>query len=180
MKLAAAINVAWKARGLDEDTARDAYERITGKRRLTLMSDSEQRAVLASFNASPAPANRPTRRKGLKGPYAAKLQALWISGWNLGIVRDNRDSAMLAFVARQTGIENTAFLRSAADARKAVEALKTWLARAGGVDWGQFADPQDCVLAAQGRLVGAVAAAPLGADKVHFMNLLGERIRAGS
>lgn len=174
MKLTAAINVAWKARGLDEDTARDVYERVTGKRRLTLMTDSEQRAVLTSLNASPTPA----RKKGLSGPYAGKLQALWISGWNLGVVHVRTDDAMLSFVKRQTGIEHTRFLRDAPDARKAVEALKSWLARQGGVNWGEYTDPQDCVVEAQRRKLGAEAPAPIGASKTDYMNLLGERIRA--
>jgi hypothetical protein len=174
MKLTAAINVAWKARGLDEDTARDVYERVTGKRRLTLMTETEQRAVLASLNSSAAP----TRKRGLSGPYAAKLQALWISGWNLGVVHVRTDDAMLSFVKRQTGIEHTRFLRDAADARKAVEALKGWLERSGGVNWGEFLHPQDCVVEAQRRKLGAEAPAPIGASKTEYMNLLGERIRA--
>tara|TARA_R110002124_G_scaffold284368_1_gene461528 strand:- start:42898 stop:43515 length:618 start_codon:yes stop_codon:yes gene_type:complete len=132
MKTTAAINVAWKAQGLDEDTARDVYERVTGKRRLTLMTSTEQRAVLAEFNGTPGGA----RAKGLTGPYAKKLQALWIAGWNLGIVQDRRDSAMLSFIKRQTGLESTRFLRDATDAQRVVEALKAWLARMGGVEWG--------------------------------------------
>lgn len=190
MKTTAAINVAWKARGLDEDTARDVYERVTGKRRLTLMTSTEQQAVLAEFNGTPVAA----RAKGLTGPYAKKLQALWIAGWNLGIVHDRRDSAMLSFIKRQTGIEHTAFLRAAADARKAVEALKGWLTRAGGVDWSAFSDPQDCVIAAQSKALGrsrdsigynasgiTSAAGAKAADtiaKVALMQLLGEQIRA--
>jgi len=150
MKTTAAINVAWKARGLDEDTARDLYERVTGKRRLTLMDSSELHAVLVAINATPVAA----RNKGLTGPYAKKLQALWIAGWNLGIVRDRTDAAMLAFIKRQTGIEHTAFLRDAADARKAVEALKSWLTRAGGVSWGS-SNGRDYLQHDQGKIAWA-------------------------
>lgn len=73
----------------------------------------------------------------MDGPYAPKLRALWIAGWNLGVVRDRRDPALLAFVKRQTGLEAVRFLHDAEDAMKAIEALKTWLTRDGGVDWGK-------------------------------------------
>jgi hypothetical protein len=39
-------------------------------------------------------------------------------------------------VKRQTGLDHTRFLRDPQDARKAVEALKGWMAREGGVVWG--------------------------------------------
>lgn len=69
------------------------------------------------------------------GKYAGKLRALWISAWNLGIVRSRDDKAMLAFVARQTKLSHTRFLTDPADARKAIEALKSWIAREAGVEW---------------------------------------------
>ncbi|BAF88132.1 Mu-like prophage protein gp16 [Azorhizobium caulinodans ORS 571] len=78
------------------------------------------------------------RAKGaadLAGPYAAKLRALWLSGWHLGVVRDRTDTALLAFLERQTGLEHTRFLSDAASARRVIEALKAWLAREGGVEW---------------------------------------------
>ena len=74
-------------------------------------------------------------RAAMGGPFAKVLQALWIAGWNLGLVRDRTDAALLTFVTRQTGIENTRFLIAAQDSAKAVEALKAWLARDGGVVW---------------------------------------------
>ena len=97
-------------------------------------------------------------RAGLTGPYAKALQALWIAGWNLGLVRDRRDSALLAFVTRQTGIEHTRFLIAQADAAKAVEALKAWLARDGGVVW-----PKGDAPLARKRAVALAIAARLGA-----------------
>ncbi|MER9851786.1 regulatory protein GemA [Mesorhizobium sp. M0106] len=127
----AAIHVANKQLGLDEDTARDLYERVTGKRSLRQMNDREhQRIVDEQRRQGFKPAE-----KGLQGPFAKKLQALWIAAWNLGIVRDRRDSAMLGFVKRQTNIEHTRFLLDADDAAKAIDALKAWMTREAGVDW---------------------------------------------
>lgn len=131
MNSIAAIHVAKKQLGLDDDTYRAALVSITGKASTRDMSEAERNKVIAQFRDrgfKPAP-------KALQGPFAPKLQALWIAGWNLGIVRDRGDDAMLAFVKRQTGIDHTRFLIYAEDARKAVEALKGWIARAGGVDW---------------------------------------------
>lgn len=129
-----AIHASARALGIEEDTRRDIYRRETGKSSLTQMSSGEQGKVLEALRAMGAtPA--PKGRKLLTGPYAKKLQALWIAGWNLGIVRNRDDKAMLAFIERQTGIANTAFLRASGDANKAVEALKAWLARDGEVDW---------------------------------------------
>lgn len=133
MNALAAIHVANKQLGLDEDTARDLYQRVTGKRNLREMNDRElQLVVAAQRQAGFKPAE-----KGLQGPFAKKLQALWIAAWNLGIIRDRHDSALLAFVKRQTGIEHTRFLLDAEEAAKAIEALKSWMTREAGVDWTQ-------------------------------------------
>lgn len=127
----AAIHVANKQLGLDEDTARDLYERITGKRSLREMSDRELRLIITEHRQQ---GFKPAE-KGLQGPFAKKLQALWIAAWNLGIVRDRTDAAMLSFVKRQTGIDHTRFLLDAEDSAKAIDALKAWMTREAGVDW---------------------------------------------
>jgi phage gp16-like protein len=138
-KSIAAIHVAKKQLGLDEDTYRSKLRRITGKSSAKEMNEVERQQVLAvfrndGFTASPA-ARRGDGRKQLSGKYAGKLQALWISAYNLGIVQNRDDVALVKFVERQTGIEHVRFLKNAADARKVVEALKGWIARVGGVDW---------------------------------------------
>jgi len=132
------IHVGVRQLGLDEDTRRDLYERVTGKRSARDMTEAEHRAVVAElerqgFERSSRGAGK--RHKPLSGPYAKKLQALWIAGWNLGLVRNRDDKALLAFVKRQTGLDHTRFLHHHDDATKAIEALKGWLARDGGVDW---------------------------------------------
>lgn len=95
----------------------------------------------------------------LAGPYAAKLRALWLSGWHLGVVRDRTDAALLAFLERQTGLEHTRFLADAAAARRVIEALKAWLAREAGVEWpaGSSADESKrAVWQAQRRRIAAL------------------------
>jgi len=142
MSALAKIHIAKKQLGLDDDTYRALLLRVVGKESSRDMSAAEHGRLLAEFERLGFnPASKAPRKggkapaKSLAGPYAKKLQALWIAGWNLGLIFDRQDSALLAFVSRQTGIERTDWLRDAASAQKAIEALKSWLARDGGVNW---------------------------------------------
>lgn len=135
----AALHVAKKQLGLDDETYRAKLQRITGKSSAKDMSESERQSALAVFrNEGFQPAANSRRANGqtkLTGRFAKKLQALWIAAWNLGIVRERDDAALITFVKRQTGIDHTRWLRAGADANRAIEALKAWVAREGGVDW---------------------------------------------
>ncbi|MCC3246171.1 regulatory protein GemA [Methylocystis sp. WRRC1] len=77
------------------------------------------------------------------GPYAGKLRALWISAWNLGLVRSRDDKALIAFVERQTKLSHTRFLTEPADAMKAIEALKSMVSRGAKIDWPETDSPAD-------------------------------------
>lgn len=134
----AAIHVAKRQLGLDEDTYRAKLEKITGKTSVKLMSEAERQSVLTVFrNEGFVPASSgAAKRKPLTGKFAKKLQALWIAGWNLGVVENRDDKALVAFVTRQTGLDHVRFLHHADDARSAIEGLKRWLAREAGVGFG--------------------------------------------
>lgn len=118
----------------EEDDRRDLYERVTGKRRLREMTPAQKDQVVDELRRLGLKDKTPRRQ--LDGPYAKKLQALWIAGWNLGLVRDRQDAALIAFVKRQTKIDHPNWLRDPASADKAVEAVKDWLRRERGVMWG--------------------------------------------
>jgi phage gp16-like protein len=138
----AAIHVAQKQLGLDDDTYRAKLTKITGKGSVKDMSEDERQKVLTVFrNEGFAPkgaARRPNGKTVLSGKFVKKCQALWIAGYNLGIVRDRDDAAMCAFILRQTGIESAQWLHHADDARKVIEALKKWLQREAGVSFGNL------------------------------------------
>ncbi|MCR5855971.1 gp16 family protein [Mesorhizobium sp. J428] len=207
MNPTAAIHVAKKQLGLDDDTYRDLLQRVTGKRSAGDMSEAERQAVLDEMRRQGGgfkPGSNGSR-KPLEGRFAKKLQALWIAGWNLGVVRDRDDAALIAFVRRQTHIDHVRFLVDAAEARKAVEAIKGWLTREAGVDWSDGSDkpawlrePGAQIAMAQWSLlanahvverdftafhnfVQARAFRPLGQMKAGewkgIMNTLGERVR---
>lgn len=135
MSSISAIHVARKQLGLDDDTARDLYARVTGKRSLRDMSPAEQERVVEELRRKGLKPASNGSRKPLEGRFAKKLQALWIAGWNLGVVDKRDDAALLAFVKRQTGLDHVRFLSRSEDAAKAVEAIKAWLGREAKVDW---------------------------------------------
>jgi hypothetical protein len=129
MTAIAAIHAGLRQLGIDEETARDLYERETGKRSLRAMSEGERRRIVAALRESGFRAASGPSRRPLKGRYAPILQALWLSAWHLGVVRSRDDQALIAFVVRQTAIEHLNWVRDAEDAAKAIEALKDWMRR---------------------------------------------------
>lgn len=131
-----AIQVKRRQAGLTDDGDwRDFLHLQTGKRRLTDMTPREHVAVLQKLDATLGhKGQNKAVKKGFDGPFAAKIQALWISAYNLGLLKSKSDTALTAFVRRQTGIDNPAWMRDAADARAVIEALKAMLTRR-GVRW---------------------------------------------
>lgn len=138
----AIINMAKTQLGLDEDTYRAKLRNITGETSLRKMTETQLNQVIKvfeneGFRRGPKKSRNDGRRE-LTGPYLRKLRALWISGYNLGIIRNPDDRAMIAWIEEQTGIPDTRFLRAHADARAAIEGLKGWLQREGGVSFGNL------------------------------------------
>jgi hypothetical protein len=137
MSALATIHVGLKQLGIEDEDARDLYERQTGKRSLRAMSGKEQESIIGELRRLGFTKSSTGTRKRLEGRFAKKLQALWIAAWNLGLVRDRRDEALVSFVRRQTGIDHVRFLRHPEDGAKAIEALKGWMEREAGVTWGR-------------------------------------------
>lgn len=116
---------------------KDVYG-VTSCKQLTY---AQAAGVIADF-AKLAVQDRPRQSAArVTGQYGRALQALWIAAWNLGIVASRDDRALLAFVERQTGLSHTRFLTDAKDAAKAIEGLKAWIAREGGVGWPKNRSP---------------------------------------
>lgn len=91
-----------------------------------------------SAPAQPAADRSKPRARGalhLDGPYAGVCRALWLTAWNLGLLRDRTDRALVAFVERQTKIAHLNWVRDPADGNKAIEALKGWITRETGMRW---------------------------------------------
>lgn len=172
-----AIHALKTRAGMSDDTYRDYLERETGKRSSKELTKRQAITVIDGLKKLSKPAQGTARKRSLEGPYAPKLQALWISAWHLGLTRDNRDSALIAFVKRQTGIDDTRWLREPADAARAIEGLKGWLERGANVRWNDSDDPKLCVLRAQHRLLAEPWPAALPEDLDAFMKELGAELR---
>ncbi|MDE0203338.1 MAG: regulatory protein GemA [Rhodospirillaceae bacterium] len=121
--------------GIDDDSRRALQKRVTGKASCADMSARELRRVVDALNGH-GDGSRPSARTDRLPDQAvvAKLRALWLSAWNLGIVRDKTDRALSAWLRRQTGLDAAAWA-DAAQLSRAVQGLKDWIAREGGVDW---------------------------------------------
>jgi phage gp16-like protein len=188
----AAIHVAKKQLGLDDETYRAVLHRVTGVSSSKDMTPAQHSAVLAEFRRlgfelTPPKSKEPkVGSRGavhLDGPFVSKIRALWIAGWNLGVVKDRHDTALIAFVRRQTGIDHVSWVRDPKDGNKVIEAVKAWLAREAGVQWpGRGALPHStkkAVVAAQLAILG-LPAEPAGPiyDLDAYSAELGAQIRA--
>lgn len=138
---------ALKARiGLDDDSYREVLQAETGQRSAKGLSVAQAGRVLdrlkawtnpaASTSPEPAAPGKPVAAGALRleGSYAGVCRALWMAGWNLGVVMDRTDRALVAFVERQTGIASLNWVHDGKDAAKVIEALKAWIGRS-GITW---------------------------------------------
>lgn len=139
-----AIHAAKSRAGLDEDSYRDMLRRETGQITSKSLTSREAGRVLDYLRGLPSRPDAPLKAPSkagkairLDGTYAGKLRALWITGYNLGVVEDRSDKALLAFCERQTGIAHPNWWRDAAPAQAAIEGLKAWIGREAGVDWSR-------------------------------------------
>lgn len=174
-----AIHAGRKALGLDDDDYRATLERVTGKRSAAVLTEAQKKAVVQEFRRLGFGAS--ASASAVTGPFAGKLKALWLSAYNLGVVKDRRDSAMIAFVERQTGISHVSWLREPRDARRAIEGLKAWIAREAGVEWPIEDDGRSAKLAvieAQRRLLGEMSTRINPADPDATIAAYGVQIRA--
>lgn len=160
-----AIHALAAKAGMDEDTYRDFLAREASVRSARALTASAAGSVidkLKDLAGQPSPARGAVA--GLDTPVAAKMRALWIAGWNLGLVHNRTDRALLSFLERQTGVSHVRFLAHPSDATSAVEALKEWLARDGGVAWPK--DREDVI--AQKKAVIEAQKERLGMDAIAF------------
>jgi hypothetical protein len=121
----AAIHASAKNAGLDEEARRDVIESASGKRSARDLTSAEGYRVIEAIKGLSQGSREPTasttsRRspaKTMSGKYAGVLRALWLSGYNLGVVENRDDVALIAFVERQTKIAHPRFLLDPADAQ---------------------------------------------------------------
>lgn len=144
------VHGAAKRAHIDDATRHALQLRVTGKASCSDMTVAELERVLEEINRGRPRADTPAA-------HQRKIKALWISAWQLGVVRDRKDEALDRFIKRQTGIDALRFLPPA-KAAPVVQALKTMMAEQGDVDWTSPKDTDEraCVaLALWRKLHGA-------------------------
>lgn len=122
---------------MGEDEYRDLISNLfDGKRSSTDLCDAERdrflqhlqglarRARREASNARPAAGKRAKRLTGKQ----LKMFSLWQQLADKGLVRDRRMSALRAYAARQTHVEQLEWLNSHQETTL-IESLKRWLAR---------------------------------------------------
>lgn len=136
-RMISTIHVLKARAGLDDDAYRDVVANVAdGKRSSKELSVREAGRVIDRLRELAGDTGAAKGAvTGLDSPIGRKLRALWIAGYDLAIVRNREDRAMLGFLERQTGVSHTRFLADARDGSAAIEGLKSWLARTGKVQW---------------------------------------------
>lgn len=149
----ALIHTARKQLSLHEDDFRGLCKRLTGKTSTAAMTGQEREKLVRHFREAGFQPAFKGHRKPLEGRFAKVLQAFWISAWNLGVVRNRDDNALVAFVKRQTHIDHVRFVTDANEARKVIEALKAMMTREAGCTWVQGLDNGEIVAIAQWNML---------------------------
>jgi hypothetical protein len=162
--------------GLEGDTYKDFLKRETGNDSSKQCTASEAGRVIDKLrDLAGQSGGAKGAVAGLATPVGAKLRALWIAGYNLGIVRVRDDKAMLNFLQRQTGVSHIRFLRDPGAATKAIEAMKAWLAREAKVAWPTDAEvvAGDGAVAAKRAVINAqwVRLIEIGAVKPYVAHM---------
>jgi phage gp16-like protein len=138
----AAIHVAAKQLAIVDDTYRALVARFSAQRTESAgeMTMGERRALIEYFRGlgfkargkAAGARRRPfdKRSGGAPRPEAAKLRALWLCLWQLGVVRDPSDRALASFLHRHTGLDALQW----ADGEQldtAIKCLRGWCERSG-------------------------------------------------
>lgn len=165
--------------GMDEENRRLLMERETGKDSSKDMTEAEAQKVILALRklAGTTPGNR-KRSQTVSGKFAGILRAMWLNAYNLGVIRNRDDKALIAFAKRQTGYDHTQFLTDGTAAGKVIDALKAMMARDAGVNWSQTGEKLSSaqsrtefnkrrVLAAQLRILGRVESSHIPPEKLN-------------
>lgn len=127
-----AIHAEARRIGMDEDMRRSFMLREVGQQSSKDMTEAEAQKVILAMKRLPGnrTAKRP-RSASVSGKYGKKLQAMWLSAYHLGVIKNADDRALIKFAKRQTGVDHTQFLTHGSDAAKVIDAIKTMMVRAG-------------------------------------------------
>lgn len=156
------IEVAKKQLGLDDDTYRDIVAaKFPGKTSRKQLGNAQLVDLIEHFKSlgfkqtKKRPPARAGTRKLADGEMQAKMRALWITLYHLGVVRDPAENALANFAYRMTHVAALQWLDSE-QATKVIEGLKDWAVREAGVNWAPYYPmPKTPVYAPRQRVIEA-------------------------
>jgi phage gp16-like protein len=129
----AAIHVAKKALGWDDDTYRDVMFAVVGVRSSAELDFTGRRRFLAHLadcqrreqQAAGGPKLHPAVKTELS-PKQRLMWSLWMRLADAGLVEHRTMTALMAFAKRQTGVDRLQWLQPA-QTDLVIESLKKWL-----------------------------------------------------
>ncbi|MEO0589091.1 MAG: regulatory protein GemA [Pseudomonadota bacterium] len=132
--LQAKVQIAKKDLRLDDDDYRQILLEETGQNSTKKCTVADLERVVSRFEAKgwQSKPKRGGQRKA-QHPMAKKARALWISLYQLGVVRSRDEASLEAFAKRQLKCEKLAWAKQS-HGGKLIEALKDMAAKA---DWAQ-------------------------------------------
>lgn len=126
------IHVARQKVGMDEDTYRALLRDRFALASSTDMDWQQRKQLLDHFKMlgfKAVPSKKRSQSRPLAGDIQSKkIRELWLTLHTAGKVRNPDESALAAFVKRQTKVDALQWL-STAQASQVIEELKKWLAR---------------------------------------------------
>lgn len=110
--------------------ARYGATEIDGRISSKSMTEKQINAALDDYHARgwPRVGKKNSTRTMDMSPGAKKIRALWLDLHQRGVVRNPAESALIAYVKRQTGVAALQWLNDTQTAR-VIESLKAWLQR---------------------------------------------------
>lgn len=124
----AMIHMAKHQLGMQKDAYRDILWSLARVRSSADLDQAGRSKVLDHMQACGFKRTKPQPRALADDPQSKKIRALWLDLHEAGKVRNPSESALAAFVKRQTGRDALQWL-TGKEASALIEELKKWLAR---------------------------------------------------
>lgn len=124
------IHIAKGQLGLDDETYRAMLWAVARVKSSTALDFAGRKKVLDHLKGCgfEVKTHKPAARKMADDPQSKMMRALWLQLHEAGKVRNPSETALAAFVKRQTKVAALQWLTSKA-ASAVIEELKKWLAR---------------------------------------------------